>query len=62
MGTRERERDLELLIPVAGISENGGSKSSSADPSPTGISTHYHSGQEVSSPKSFFFFLNNSEF
>ncbi|XVE56038.1 hypothetical protein DITRI_Ditri03aG0205200 [Diplodiscus trichospermus] len=28
MGTRERDRDRELLIPVATISENGGSKSS----------------------------------
>ncbi|XP_028757707.1 protein LIKE COV 1 [Neltuma alba] len=48
MATRERERDLELLIPVPGISETdiGSSKSSSAS-SPTIISTHHHSGQEA---------------
>ncbi|KAK6245395.1 hypothetical protein SCA6_008485 [Theobroma cacao] len=40
MGTRERERDRELLIPVATISENGGSKSSVPIVSPTVTSSH----------------------
>ncbi|KAK9023800.1 hypothetical protein V6N11_003998 [Hibiscus sabdariffa] len=37
MGTRERERDrdLELLIPVASISEDGASKSSTPPDTPT---------------------------
>ncbi|GMY28440.1 protein LIKE COV 1-like isoform X1 [Fagus crenata] len=49
MATRERERDLELLIPVAGITENGGSKSSSSAPSPPVVtsSSHHHSGREA---------------
>ncbi|KAF7829685.1 protein LIKE COV 1-like [Senna tora] len=49
MATRERERDLELLIPVSGISEInvGGSKSSSTSSPPAIISTHHHSGQEA---------------
>ena len=44
MGTRERERDLELLIPVATVSENGASKSSSVS---TAALSHHHSGREV---------------
>lgn len=38
-------RDLELLIPVSSIAENGGSKSASTSSSP--ISTQHHSGQEA---------------
>ncbi|XP_062159143.1 protein LIKE COV 1-like [Alnus glutinosa] len=45
--TRDRERDLELLIPVAGITENGGSKSSSPSSSPAAASSHHHSGREA---------------
>ncbi|XP_023525052.1 protein LIKE COV 1-like [Cucurbita pepo subsp. pepo] len=44
MGTRERERDLELLIPVATVSENGASKSSSVS---TAALSHHHSGREA---------------
>ncbi|XP_019432827.1 PREDICTED: protein CONTINUOUS VASCULAR RING 1-like [Lupinus angustifolius] len=40
-------RDLELLIPVSNISENGGSKTSSTSSSPIAISTNHHSGQEA---------------
>ncbi|RHN77453.1 hypothetical protein MtrunA17_Chr1g0154981 [Medicago truncatula] len=42
-------RDLELLIPVSKIPENGGSKSSSTSSSPGGmvLSTQHHSGQEA---------------
>ncbi|XWS24351.1 hypothetical protein CRYUN_Cryun28dG0094200 [Craigia yunnanensis] len=40
MGTRERDRDRELLIPVAAISENGGSKSSAPTATPTMSSSH----------------------
>ncbi|XP_054796377.1 protein LIKE COV 1-like [Prosopis cineraria] len=49
MATQERERDLELLIPVSGISEIniGSSKSSSASSSPNIISTHHHSSQKA---------------
>ncbi|KAK9270120.1 hypothetical protein L1049_025694 [Liquidambar formosana] len=47
MGTRDRERDLELLIPVAGIADNGGSKSSSVSSSPAAASSHHHSGREA---------------
>ncbi|KAL0017192.1 hypothetical protein SO802_004261 [Lithocarpus litseifolius] len=54
--TRERERDLELLIPVAGggggiIADNGASnsKSSSTSSSPAAVisSSHHHSGREA---------------
>ncbi|KAL4649927.1 hypothetical protein ACB092_01G049800 [Castanea dentata] len=57
--TRERERDLELLIPVAGggggggggITDNGASnsKSSSTSSSPAAVisSSHHHSGREA---------------
>lgn len=44
MSTRERERDLELLIPVATVSENGASKSSSG---PVAALSNHHSGREV---------------
>ncbi|XVF73720.1 hypothetical protein PTKIN_Ptkin13bG0005600 [Pterospermum kingtungense] len=40
MGTRERDRDRELLIPVATISENGVSKSSAPTAAPTMASSH----------------------
>ncbi|KAL5558062.1 hypothetical protein UlMin_034273 [Ulmus minor] len=49
MATRERDRDghdLELLIPVAGISGNGGSKSSSPLASHPPVTPH-HSGREA---------------
>ncbi|XP_052202423.1 protein LIKE COV 1-like isoform X2 [Diospyros lotus] len=45
MGTRERDRDLELLIPVADSTVNGGSKPS--PPSASAASSHYHSGREA---------------
>ncbi|XP_050267431.1 protein LIKE COV 1-like isoform X1 [Quercus robur] len=58
--TRERERDLELLIPVAGggggggvgiIADNGASNSKSSSPSssPAAVisSSHHHSGREA---------------
>ncbi|KAE8651326.1 protein LIKE COV 1 isoform X1 [Cucumis sativus] len=44
MSTRERERDLELLIPVATVSENGASKSSSG---PVAALSNHHSGREA---------------
>ncbi|KAJ7958038.1 protein LIKE COV 1-like [Quillaja saponaria] len=47
MASRERERDLELLIPVAGISENGGSKSSSPSSTPPAMASQHHSGREA---------------
>ncbi|KAK1269183.1 hypothetical protein QJS04_geneDACA005378 [Acorus gramineus] len=57
MGTRERERDLELLIPVGEPlntdmnSGGGGSKSSSPSTSPPASSLHHHlhhtSGREA---------------
>jgi len=67
--TRERERDLELLIPVAGgggggggvgiIADNGASNSKSSSPSssPAALisSSHHHSGREVSFFFSIFF-------
>lgn len=66
--TRERERDLELLIPVAGggggggggiIADNGASnsKSSSTSSSPAAVisSSHHHTGGEVSFFFSIFF-------
>ncbi|KAF8409952.1 hypothetical protein HHK36_002471 [Tetracentron sinense] len=45
-----RERDLELLIPVAGVGipENGGgSKSSSPSTTPSASSSHHHTGREA---------------
>ncbi|KAA8537638.1 hypothetical protein F0562_027246 [Nyssa sinensis] len=47
MATRGREREFELLIPVPGITENGGSKSSSPSSSPAAASSHHHSGSEA---------------
>lgn len=44
---RERERDRELLIPVAGTTENVGSKSSSPSSSPAVASSHQNSGREA---------------
>ncbi|XP_050160000.1 protein LIKE COV 3-like [Malus sylvestris] len=47
---RERERDLELLIPVAAVSETGGdSKSSSPanSPPPTTSHSHHQTGREA---------------
>ncbi|KAE9588459.1 hypothetical protein Lalb_Chr22g0355541 [Lupinus albus] len=41
-------RDVELLIPVSNISENGGSKTSStSSSSPIAISSNHHPGQEA---------------
>ncbi|KAG4162231.1 hypothetical protein ERO13_D01G104250v2 [Gossypium hirsutum] len=42
MGTRERERDRELLIPVSTISENGVAKSSTPTATPATPSSHGH--------------------
>ncbi|KAI4313674.1 hypothetical protein L6164_026633 [Bauhinia variegata] len=47
MATRERDRDLELLIPVSGMSEKDNSKSLSPPSSPAPSSTHHHAGQEA---------------
>ncbi|CAK9138781.1 unnamed protein product [Ilex paraguariensis] len=46
MGTREKDRDLERLMPVGGlgISENGNSKSSTPSDS---LATSHHSGKEA---------------
>lgn len=45
MGSRERDRDLELLIPVAATTDNVASKSSPSSPSSS--SSHHHSGREA---------------
>ena len=45
MGSRERDRDLELLIPVTAATDGVASKSSSTSPSSS--SSHHHSGREV---------------
>ncbi|KAA8531866.1 hypothetical protein F0562_006417 [Nyssa sinensis] len=49
MGTREKDRDLERLIPVGGLGmlENGNSKSSSPSESPVVASSSHHSGKEA---------------
>uniref|UniRef100_A0A5B7A6C8 Protein LIKE COV 1-like n=1 Tax=Davidia involucrata TaxID=16924 RepID=A0A5B7A6C8_DAVIN len=53
MGTREKDRDLERLIPVGGVGmlENGDSKSSSPSESPiassSSSSSSHHSGKEA---------------
>ncbi|GMP45008.1 hypothetical protein CsSME_00013698 [Camellia sinensis var. sinensis] len=47
MGTRERERDLELLIPVTNSTGNGGSKPPSATTTASATPSHYHSGREA---------------
>ncbi|KAJ9674702.1 hypothetical protein PVL29_023936 [Vitis rotundifolia] len=45
MGSRERDRDLELLIPVTATTDNVASKSSPSSPSSS--SSHHHSGREA---------------
>ncbi|TQD72306.1 hypothetical protein C1H46_042152 [Malus baccata] len=50
MATRGRERDLELLIPVAAVSENGGDSKSSSPPNsppPTTSHSHHQTGHEL---------------
>ncbi|XP_043712302.1 protein LIKE COV 1-like [Telopea speciosissima] len=49
MATRERERDRELLIPVAGgiAEDGGGSKSSSSRPTSPPVSLSHHTGREA---------------
>ncbi|CAL5369635.1 hypothetical protein ACSBR2_010090 [Camellia fascicularis] len=49
MGTREKDRDLERLIPVGGLGilENGGSKSSSSSSASPLPSSSHHSGKEA---------------
>ncbi|KAA8547357.1 hypothetical protein F0562_003779 [Nyssa sinensis] len=49
MGTREKDRDLECLIPVGEVEmlENGNSKSSSSSESPVASSSSSHSGKEA---------------
>ncbi|XP_031407062.1 protein LIKE COV 1-like [Punica granatum] len=49
MASRDRDRDRELLIPVASISDNGCSKSSSASSTPLAVTAppHHHSGREA---------------
>ncbi|GMH25271.1 hypothetical protein Nepgr_027114 [Nepenthes gracilis] len=52
MGTRERDRDLELLIPAAVpplMNANGGSESSSSSSTPalSAASLHHNSGKEA---------------
>ncbi|KAK4768626.1 hypothetical protein SAY87_003767 [Trapa incisa] len=49
MASRDRDRDRELLIPVAPISDNGCSKSSSLPSTPLAVTTppHHHLGHEA---------------
>ncbi|KAL2553610.1 Protein LIKE COV 3 [Forsythia ovata] len=46
MGNSSRERDLELLIPVADSVDHDDDASSSSKPSPS-ASSHHHSGRET---------------
>ncbi|CAI9763592.1 unnamed protein product [Fraxinus pennsylvanica] len=57
MGTREKDRDLERLVPLPvgslSISENGCSKSSFPSDSVSAASLSHHSGKEVIIPPPF---------
>jgi len=47
MGNSSRERDRELLIPVADSVDHNDDASSSSKPSPSASSSHLHSGRET---------------
>ncbi|CAI9780353.1 unnamed protein product [Fraxinus pennsylvanica] len=47
MGNSSRERDRELLIPVADSVDHDDDASSSSKPSPSASSSHLHSGRET---------------